>query len=465
MRIHNTLGRSKQEFLPRESGKVAMYVCGPTVQAEPHLGHGRAFVVFEMVRRWFAWRGLDVTYVRNVTDVDDKIIRIAAERGVDFDAHAREMTASFHETMDALGLAAPDVEPRATEHIPQIIALIEELVAADHAYPAGGDVYFRVRSHATYGKLSGRNVDDLLVGARIEPGEAKEDPLDFALWKGAKAGEPSWPSPWGAGRPGWHIECSAMAREYLGEGFDIHGGGSDLIFPHHENEIAQSEAATGHAFAHFWMHNGMLNLGGEKMSKSTGHVISLKEAAASYPAEALWLFYLRAHYRSSLEYSLELLDEAVAAQARLAAFRRRAGEAAEPDEAYLARFVEAMEDDFNTPEVMSALFDLVREGNTRLDAGDDVGDLAATYDIVAGIFGLAPVERGPAAVPNEVRALADRLSVEGESLDDLMDGLLSARASARADRDWGTADAIRDGLAAAGITLEDTPDGARWYRS
>ena len=465
MYIHNSLGRTKQEFVTREPGRVAMYVCGPTVQAEPHLGHGRAFVVFEMVRRWFTWRGFDVTYVRNITDIDDKIIRIAQERGVPFDVHAREMTASFHETMDALGVSAPDVEPWATDHIPQILDLIGELVANEHAYAAGGDVYFRVRSHATYGQLSGRNVDDLLVGARIEPGEAKEDPLDFALWKAAKEGEPSWPSPWGDGRPGWHIECSAMAREYLGEAFDIHGGGSDLTFPHHENEIAQSEAATGVDFANTWMHNGMLNLGGEKMSKSTGHVISLREAAATYPAEALWLFYLRAHYRSSLEYSLDLLDEAVAAQARLAAFRRRAGEAREPDEVYLARFVGAMEDDFNTPLAIGALFDLVREGNTRLDAGEDVGDLAATFDVIAGIFGLVPVERGTGEVPDDLRAVADGLGVTGATVDEVMEGLIAARAAARAEKDWGTADAIRDGLAGAGITLEDTPDGVRWYRS
>lgn len=463
MRIHSTLGRSTAELVPRD-GAVGIYMCGPTVQAVPHLGHGRAFVVFDVLRRYLRWRGLEVTYVRNITDVDDKIIAAAAERGVPFDQHAREMERAFADSMAALGVEPPDVEPRATEHIGEMHQLIALLIEKGHAYASGGDVYFSVRSHPDYGKLSGRNVDDLLSGARVEPGEAKRDPLDFALWKGAKPGEPAWDSPWGPGRPGWHIECSAMARAYLGEDFDIHGGGSDLIFPHHENEIAQSEAATGQPFARHWMHNGMLNLGGEKMSKSTGHVIDLVEAAASYPAPALRLFYLRAHYRSPLEYSLELLDESVAAWERLRAFRRRAGEAGEPDAEHLDRFVAAMEDDLATPEAISALFDLVREGNRRLESGEDVSGLVGAYDEIAGVLGLA--ERADdAGVPEALGELLERLGIEAADLGAAMDGLVEARAAARAARDWDTADDIRDQVAAAGITLEDTPDGARWYRS
>ncbi len=466
MRIHNTLGRELVEFRPREPGKVTMYVCGPTVQAAPHLGHGRAFVVFEMVRRYLTWKGFHVTYVRNVTDIDDKIIRIAAERGVSFDVHAREIESRFGETMAALGAEPPDLEPRATDHIPEIIALIEQLVAAGHAYVADGDVYFGVRSYPEYGKLSGRNVDDLLAGARVDPGDKKADPLDFALWKAAKPDEPSWESPWGEGRPGWHIECSAMARTYLGEGFDIHGGGDDLIFPHHENEIAQSEAATGVPFASYWMHNGMLNLGGEKMAKSTGHVIGLRQAVTDYPAPALWLFYLRAHYRSQLEHSLQLLDEAVASHARLDAFRRRvAGAGDHPDAVFLARFTAAMDDDFNTPEAIGVLFDLVREGNRRLDAGEDASDLAATFDVIAGILGFERGARTSSAAWPRLADLAAREGVAGEEAGDVVDGLIAARAAARANRDWERADAIRDDLAAAGVVLEDTPDGVRWYRS
>jgi cysteinyl-tRNA synthetase len=463
MRIHSTLGRSTSELVPRD-GAVGVYMCGPTVQAVPHLGHGRAFVVFDVLCRYLRWRGLDVTYVRNITDVDDKIIAAAAERGVPFEQHAREMEQAFADAMAALCVEPPDVEPRATEHIPQMLELIGLLIDRGHAYAAGGDVYFSVRSHPDYGKLSGRNIDELLSGARVEPGAAKRDPLDFALWKGAKPGEPSWESPWGPGRPGWHIECSAMARTYLGDDFDIHGGGTDLIFPHHENEIAQSEAATGRPFARHWMHNGMLNLGGEKMSKSTGHVIDLVEAAESYPAAALRLFYLRAHYRSPLEYSLELLDESVAAWERLRAFRRRAGDAGEADTAYLARFVDAMEDDLATPEAISTLFDLVREGNRRLGTGEPVAGLAGAYDVMASVLGLAEATDG-GELPSGIEEVLQRLGLVAEDLDTAMDLLIEARAGARAERDWATADDIRDRVAGAGITLEDTADGVRWYRS
>jgi len=464
MRIHSTLGRATTELVPRDGDTVGIYMCGPTVQAPPHLGHGRAFVVFDVLVRHLEWRGWGVRYVRNVTDIDDKIIARAAERGVPWDEHAREMETVFAEAMGALGVAPPDVEPRATDHIPQMVDLIGVLVDRGHAYAAAGDVYFAVRSLPDYGKLSGRNPDDLRSGARVEPGEAKRDPLDFALWKGAKPGEPSWPSPWGPGRPGWHIECSAMAGEYLGDGFDIHGGGTDLIFPHHENEIAQSEAATGATFARFWMHNGMLNLAGEKMAKSTGHVIDLREAAARYPMAALRLFYLRAHYRSPLEYSIELLEESAAAWERLRAFRRRAGVAAAPDPRPVEAFASAMDDDLGTPEAISVLFDLVRDGNRRLDEGGDVADLAGAYDVMVGVLGLVEEEHGD-EVPEALGALLDAHHLEAASLGEAVDALVRLRTEARVVADWATADAIRNGLAAAGITLEDSPDGARWHRS
>ncbi len=465
MRIHSTLGRTTSELVPRDGDRVTIYMCGPTVQTVPHLGHGRAFVVFDVLRRYLRWQGLDVLYVRNVTDIDDKIIDAAAERGVPVDQHAREMEEVFRSAMHALCVEDPDVEPRATEHIAQMQELIATLIETGHAYPSDGDVYFSVRSFPEYGKLSGRNPDDLRSGSRVEPGEAKRDPLDFALWKGAKPGEPTWDSPWGPGRPGWHIECSAMARAYLGDGFDIHGGGSDLIFPHHENEIAQSEAATGTPFARFWMHNGMLNLGGEKMSKSTGHVIDLVEAAEQYPAAAIRLFYLRAHYRSPLEYSLDLLDESVAALERLRAFRRRAGEGSAPDDEFLGRFTAAMDDDLATPEAISALFDLVREGNRRLEAGESVADLAATYDTVVAVLGLGDEATDDAIGPAVAALLEAHDLPAADDLESAVASLVDARAAARDDRDWATADDIRDGLAEAGITLEDTPDGVRWYRS
>lgn len=462
MRILSTLGRTVHELTSGQA--VGVYVCGPTVQSEPHLGHGRAFVVFDALRRHLRWRGHNVRFVRNVTDIDDKIIAKAAERGVPWDVHAREMEEAFDVAMVALGVEPPDVEPRATEHIEGMHRIIADLIAGGHAYPAGGDVYFAVRSFPDYGKLSGRKPDELRVGARIEVGEAKRDPLDFALWKGAKPGEPSWPSPWGDGRPGWHIECSAMARAYLGDGFEIHGGGLDLVFPHHENEIAQSEAAYGAPFARIWMHNGMLNLSGEKMAKSTGHVISLSEAAARYPGAALRLFYLRAHYRSPLEYSPELLDESVAGWERLRAFRRRAGEAGVADAAVIEAFGEAMDDDLGTPQAISVLFDLVKEGNRRLDAGGDVSALAGAYDVIVDVLGLVDLAAS-AEVPEALAALAAEHGVAGDDFAGVVDGLVAVRSRARAEREWAVSDRIRDALGALGVVIEDGADGAHWHRA
>jgi cysteinyl-tRNA synthetase len=467
MRLFNTLGRTYQEFTPREPGKVAMYVCGPTVQSEPHVGHGRAGVAFDVIRRYLLWRGFEVTYVQNVTDVEDKIIAEAKERGVPVEQLAKEMEARFRATYRALGVLAPDVEPRATEHIPQMLDLLDRLIDRGHAYPADGDVYYAVRSFPEYGKLSGHRIDELRSGARVEPGEHKRDPLDFALWKGVKPGEPHWPSPWGEGRPGWHIECSAMSMEYLGADFDIHGGGSDLIFPHHENEIAQSEGATGRRFARYWLHNGMINLGGEKMSKSTGHVIDLTTAIERFGGMAIRLFYLRAHYRTPQEYSEDLLADAKAAVGRLWSFRRRAGAStdAAPDPEVVAAFTEAMDDDFNTPAAVAVLFDAVREGNRRLDAGEDAGPIVAAFDEIVGALGLVDPHAGLEGLDATLRRIAERFEVAApDGPEAVLQALIERRDHARRERAWDTADAIRGALAEIGITLEDTPDGVRWHR-
>jgi cysteinyl-tRNA synthetase len=346
-----------------------------------------------------------------------------------------------------------------------MVTLIETLIDKGLAYPAGGDVYFSVRALPEYGKLSGRDLDGLLAGARVAPGEHKRDPLDFALWKAAKPGEPSWDSPWGSGRPGWHIECSAMALDYLGTNFDIHAGGTDLIFPHHENEIAQSEGATGESFARYWLHNEMLNLSGEKMSKSTGHVIDLAEAIGRFTPMAVRLFYLRAHYRTPQEYSEDLLADARSAVERLWSFRRRSERAGPPDPSVMAAFVEAMDDDFNTAAAVGILFDTVREGNRRLDLGQDAAPLVGAFDEIVGVLGFQ-------APPSELSEIAAGILELLSSLDldpaatpeENVARLLVERDRARSDSAWERADAVRDGLAALGVVVEDTPDGARWHR-
>lgn len=449
MQIFNTLGRVMAPLDAGDDGAIGIYVCGPTVQAKPHLGHGRSAIAFDVIRRYLTWRGFSVKYVRNVTDVEDKIIAVAQSRNVSTDVIVSESFATFSAAEAALGVLPPDVEPRATEHIPEMIELIATLVDAGLAYPSDGDVYFRVRAYPDYGKLSGRDVDDLLSGARVEVGEAKEDPLDFALWKAAKPGEPTWESPWGLGRPGWHIECSAMARKHLGDTVDIHGGGTDLIFPHHENELAQSEGATGKLFARFWVHNGMLTLGGEKMAKSTGHVIGLMEAIETYNPLPVRLFYLRAHYRSLLEYSPPLLEDAVASYARLASFVRRAEPVlpAEPDAAVMGEFTSAMDDDFNTPVALSVLFETIRKANRRFDSGESPAGLAAAVVEILGVLGLQP--------PTSISTSHD---------DQTVAALLAEREDARHTKNWARSDEIRDELLAQGIVLEDTADGTRWHR-
>jgi cysteinyl-tRNA synthetase len=448
MQVHSTLHRGVVELVPRRPDEISIYVCGATVQSEPHLGHGRYAVVFDMIRRYLVWRGIQVEYVRNITDIDDKIIAAAAASGESVTERAERMTALFADAYERLGVLAPDVEPKATEHVPEMLKLIERLIDRGLAYPVpDGDVYFAVRAFEGYGKLSGRKVDELRAGARVEISELKHDPLDFALWKAAKPGEPAWDSPWGPGRPGWHIECSAMAARYLGEAFDIHGGGSDLVFPHHENEIAQSEGATGQTFARYWLHNGMVNLGGEKMSKSTGRLIDLTEAIDRFGGMTLRLFFLRAHYRSPIEFSEELLAAAGVAYQRLYRFMHRAPRIADISEPELmGRFAAAMNHDFGTPEALAILFEAVTEANRILDAQGEAGPIVAAAREMAAVLG---IQTDPPTRP---------------ATEDIVNEMLAERDRARAERNFSKADLIRDRLAEMGVVVEDTADGARWFR-
>lgn len=466
MQVFNTMGRVLQELVPRTPGEVSLYVCGPTVQSAPHVGHGRQAVAFDVIRRYLSWSGLRVRYVTNITDVEDKIIAAAQAEGVTAADIARRTTAQFFDAYNRLRVAPPDSLAYATEHIPEMIDLITRLIAAGHAYPGGGDVYFAVRSLPGYGRLSGRNVDEMVSGSRIEPGEHKRDPLDFALWKASKPGEPVWESPWGPGRPGWHIECSAMAEKVLGFGFDIHGGGLDLVFPHHENEIAQSEAAAGATpFARYWLHNGMVTLRGEKMSKSEGNVVGLLDLLDSYRPEAVRLFYLRAQYRQPLEYASELLVEADAALDRLWAFRRRSGAAATaPDAEVIDGFRTAMDDDFNTAAAIGVLFDAVREGNRMLDSGEDAGPIAAAYDAITGVLAIDEPAASLTDLAAEIDRIAGSVGISGVTGAEAVTALIARRTAARAARDFEMADRIRAELAAAGIVLEDGADGTTWHR-
>ena len=467
IRLYSTLGRALVDLKPRDEGKIGFYVCGPTVQSPPHIGHGRSAVAFDAIRRYLVWRGYDVTFVRNVTDIEDKIIEKAAEAGEDVAAFARKMEERFRDAYRRLGVLDPDVEPRATEHIPEMHELITTLIEKGAAYQAGDDVYFSVRADEDYGKLSGRDIDEMRSGTRIEPNEAKHDPLDFALWKGAKPGEPYWDSPWGPGRPGWHIECSAMARRYLGDDFDIHAGGTDLIFPHHENEIAQSETATGKRFARYWLHNGMVNLDGAKMAKSTGNVVDLATALDTYGGMPLRLLFLRAHYRAPIEYSAELVEEAAEAYRRIERLLERVPPTdAEADPGVLDAFREAMDDDFGTPEAVAVLFDTIREANRRLDAGGEADALVAAVREIVGVLGLDAGDTAGGLDEEAIRAVAAEFGVEADGdIEDAIEKLLAVRAEARQARDFATADAVRDGLSRAGVVVEDTPDGARWLRA
>ena len=461
LRIYDTLAREKREFVPVTPGRVTMYVCGMTVQNKPHVGHIRASLSGEIMRRYLEHLGYTVTYLYNFTDVDDKIIERSASEGIEWRQVSERNIEAYLHFADLHNIKPATVYPRATAHIPEMHALIARLIEKGHAYAAGGDVYFDVRSKADYGKLSGRRVDEMREGYRIEPGEAKRDPLDFAMWKGTKPGEPAWESPWGPGRPGWHIECSAMAMKYLGETFDIHGGGQDLVFPHHENEIAQSEAATGKPFAHYWCENGMVNLGGEKMSKSTGNLFFIEDIAAQVDPEVVRYYLLSTHYRSPIDFTLERLREAGTAYQRLRlplerarVWERRdaAGEAGGTLGEGVAEarrlFKEAMDDDFNTAKAMGHLFDLAREVNRALDdgAGPEGGAAARALFELGQILGL--FWKAPAAETWEPEVLA----------------LVEAREQARKARDWKRADEIRGDLMARGLVVEDSAQGPKLKR-
>ena len=451
MKLYDTLSGQAREFRPLD-GRVRMYVCGITPYSSSHIGHAMSAVSFDVVRRWLAFSGFDVLHVQNFTDIDDKMIAAANERGIEVADLARENISEYMDAMDALNVLPAHEYPMATGEIDKIVEIISALIADGSAYEAGGDVYFRVRRDDDYGKLSRRTLDDLQSGARIEIGERKEDALDFALWKSQKPGEPAWESPWGMGRPGWHIECSAMSIKYLGETIDIHGGGEDLVFPHHENEIAQSESFTRKTpFARFWLHNGMLRLGTEKMSKSLGNIISLPEALALYEPQALRLFFLSSHYRSPLFYSEEVVRNQERALRRLRqAMRAESAPAGAPLDAsaHRRRFIEAMDDDMNTPRALAALFDLAREINRARDEGGDIASAQAELASLAAALGL------------ELREEADAGS--DISAAPFIDLLVSARADLRADRQFAHADRIRDGLAQLGVTLEDAPGGTEW---
>jgi cysteinyl-tRNA synthetase len=456
LKIYNTLAREKQEFIPIDPGKVRMYVCGLTVQDVPHLGHARTFIAFDVIQRWLRARGFDVTYVRNITDIDDKIIRRAGENGESIYALTGRMVDAMHADFDALGLQEPQYEPRATQFIPQMHEIIAALEAKGLAYQAAdGDVNFAVRRFEGYGKLSGKSLDDLRAGERVAVDQAKRDPLDFVLWKSAKETEPSeskWASPWGAGRPGWHIECSAMAGSVLGRTIDIHGGGPDLKFPHHENEIAQSEGAHGVKFANIWMHSGALNVAEEKMSKSLGNFFTVGDALAQYDAEVLRYFVVRSHYRSIVSFSPEQLAESQAALRRLyTALRGHEAVTASIDwyEAHALRFHAAMDDDFNTPEAVAVLFDLASALN-RGEAG-----LAGQLKGLAGVLGL--LQRDPQVFLQAAPA--------GGLSNAEIDEKVGARTTAKKARNFAESDRIRDELKAAGIVLEDGPQGTTWRRA
>ena len=458
--IYNTLSRTKEVFTPIEPGKVRMYVCGMTVYDFCHLGHARVMVVFDMVTRWLRASGLDVTYVRNITDIDDKIIRRAAENGEPIRALTDRFIAAMNEDAAALGVLPPDHEPRATDYVPHMQSLIARLEQKGLAYVAANrDVCYAVRKFEAYGKLSGKSVDELRAGERVDVAQGKNDPLDFVLWKHAKAEEPGevkWDSPWGAGRPGWHIECSAMSSALLGKHFDIHGGGMDLQFPHHENEIAQSEGAHDHAFVNYWMHNGFVRIDDEKMSKSLGNFFTIREVLQKYDAEVVRFFILRAHYRSALNYSDVHLEDARSALTRLYTALKSVpieGEASvDWDEAHGRRFRAAMNDDFNTAEAVAVLFELANEVNRSASPG-----LARQLKALGAVLGL--LERDPVVFLQA--GLPTAAGLDGAAIE----ARIALRDAAKKARDYAEADRIRAELTAAGVALEDGPAGTSWRRA
>jgi cysteinyl-tRNA synthetase len=484
LRIYNTLTGKKEDFVPLEPGKVKMYVCGVTVYDHCHIGHARAYVAFDMIFRYLKFSGYDVTYIRNYTDIDDKIINRAHEQGIPWNEVAERFIIEFNKDMAALDIQIPTHEPKATEHIAEIIEIVNRLVEKGYAYAVAGDVYFRVNTYSDYLKLSKRNLDDMQAGARVDVDERKENPMDFALWKGSKPGEPAWDSPWGPGRPGWHIECSAMSMKFLGETFDIHGGGKDLVFPHHENEIAQSEAANGKQFVRYWMHNGFVNIDSEKMSKSLGNFFTIKDVLKKYDSEVLRFFLLSAHYRSPIDFcdhnlsdaesgleriykALAGIDAALAKQPQTASLpsTEAANDLSAKIEAFPLRFREAMDDDFNTALALGNLFELVRAANRLLSETEALGethmallrDARSRISDAGGVLGL---------FHSEPTAYLDR--IKGQKVADMqispdqIEKLVLERSEARKARDFKRSDEIRDYLLTNGVVLLDGPKGTTW---
>ncbi|HEY2314394.1 MAG TPA: cysteine--tRNA ligase [Streptosporangiaceae bacterium] len=466
LRLHDTATRSVREFSPLQAGKASLYLCGATVQAPPHIGHIRSGVNFDILVRWLRASGYEVTYCRNVTDIDDKILRTAEQDGVQWWAVAERNQRAFTRAYDALGCEPPDVEPRATGHVPEMIVLMQRLIDSGHAYASHGDVYFDVSSLPDYGSLSGQRLEHMRAASDTEDDSAKRDPRDFALWKGAKPGEPTWPTPWGPGRPGWHLECSAMSTKYLGPTFDIHGGGLDLIFPHHENELAQSHAA-GDGFARYWVHNGLVRIGGEKMSKSLGNSLLVDAIITRVRPVELRYYLGQAHYRSELDYSAAALAEAVTAYRRLEGFVTRAAEMLAADASLAdmvtvsssslpAAFTAAMDDDLAVPQALAIVHESVRDGNAALAAGDAAGTAKRLGEVRAmlAVLGLDPLAAPWAAgqAGGDLRPVVDALITVA----------LEQRQAARARKDFAAADAIRDQLQEAGVVVEDTSRGPRW---
>lgn len=459
MKIFNTLTRQKQEFVPIKEGKVGIYACGPTVYNFIHIGNARPLCVFDVLRRYMEWRGYGVTFVQNFTDIDDKLIKKANEEGITVPEVAERYIKEFWTDVEGMNIRKATVHPRATENIEPIISLIGKLVDNGYAYASNGDVYFRTHKAKEYGKLSHQPLDELEAGARIDVTEVKEDPMDFALWKGVKPGEPFWESPWGDGRPGWHIECSAMSQRYIGETIDIHCGGQDLIFPHHENEIAQSECASGKPFANYWMHNGYINVDNRKMSKSLGNFFTVRDVANEYGYEPIRYLMISSHYRSPINYSTEIIEQSKAALDRLYNCRENLcfrldnapdGEAKQDFGKFKEEFITAMEDDLNTADAIAALFNLTKEINTMLGGEPCKADCEAAlslFDELCGVLGL---------VYNVKKA---------DDLDAEVEALIAERTAARKARDFARADAIRDQLKEMDIVLEDTPQGVKWSRA
>ena len=463
MKLYNTLTRKKEEFIPLHEGEVRMYSCGPTVYNYFHIGNARPFIVFDTLRRYFEYKGYKVTFVQNFTDIDDKMINRANEEKITVKELADRFIEEYFKDADALGIKRATVHPRATEHIPDIIEFIKKLMDKGLAYEVEGDVYFDTSAFPDYGKLSGQNLEDLEAGARIDVDDRKRNPMDFALWKAQKPGEPAWDSPWGPGRPGWHIECSVMAMKYLGETIDIHSGGQDLTFPHHENEIAQSEGATGKPFARYWLHNGYINVNNQKMSKSLGNFFTVRDIAKEFDLEVVRLFMLSAHYRNPINFSRELLEQASSALDRLYNARNNMEylmeqaqsrdmteeekELAVRFENYVKKFEEEMEDDINTAGAIGVIFELVKEINTSLSAENSKELLQKVYDIFSTLTGLL--------------GLVQKKSQK--DLDKEIEELIEKRQQARKEKNWAVADRIRDELKERGIILEDTPQGVRWY--